>query len=60
MMSVTVAPARPPPATAPTAPAGTPLPTTAHPVPRSTHRLSDPLVPFDRNDLHARRPDRIR
>jgi uncharacterized membrane protein len=29
-------------------------------VPRSTRRLGDPLVPFDRNDLRARRPSRIR
>jgi uncharacterized membrane protein len=44
----------------PAARAGTPLPTTAHRVPRSRRRLGDPLVPFDRNDLRARRPSRIR
>jgi hypothetical protein len=27
---------------------------------RSTRRHGDPLVPFDRNDLPGRRPDRIR
>jgi Endosomal/lysosomal potassium channel TMEM175 len=29
-------------------------------VPRSTRRLGDPLVPFDRDDLRPRGPGRVR